>query len=106
WVIVAGYAGEAVTARRSELSFAPDRGMTRSIVGRASYTIDPIRSLAFETAVRQNGDGVYGKIEYSQARGQHWRVTITGVGIGGHRDDFLGQYRRNSHLAVALRYSF
>ena len=106
WVIVGGYAGEAITARRSTLSFAPDRGMTRSIVGRASYTIDPVRTLAFETAVRQNGDGVYGKVEYSQARGQHWRTTVTVVGIGGHSDDFLGQYRRNSHVALVLRYSF
>jgi hypothetical protein len=106
WVLVAGYAGEAITAHRSTLLFAPDRGMTRSIVARASYTIDPVRSLAFETAVRQNGDGVYGKFEYSQARGQHWRATVTGVGIGGHSDDFLGQYHRNSHFSVALRYSF
>ena len=106
WVIVGGYAGEAVTAQRSTLSFAPDRGMTRSIVGRASYTIDPLRSIAFETAVRQNGDGYYGKVEYSQARGEHWRATISGVGIGGQSDDFLGQYQRNSHLSVSLRYSF
>ena len=106
WVIVAGYAGEMVTARRSTLTFAPDRGMTRSIVARASYTIDPVRSVAVEAAVRQNGDGVYGKVEYSQARGPHWRATVTGVGIGGHSDDFLGQYHRNSHLSVALRYSF
>jgi hypothetical protein len=106
WVIVAGYAGEATTLRRSTLLFAPDRGMTRAIVARASYTIDPVRSLAVETAVRQNGAGVYGKFEYSQARGQHWRATVTGVGIGGHSDDFLGQYHRNSHLSAALRYSF
>ena len=106
WVIVAGYAGEAITARRSAVGFAPDRGMTRAIVARASYTIDPVRSLAFETAVRQNGAGVYGKVEYSQARGQHWRATLTGVGIGGDSADFLGQYHRNSHAALALRYSF
>jgi hypothetical protein len=106
WVIVAGYAGEAITARRSTLAFAPDRGMTRAIVARASYTIDPVRSLAFETAVRQNGAGVYGKAEYSQARGPHWRATVTAVGIGGHTDDFLGQYQRNAHVAAALRYSF
>jgi hypothetical protein len=106
WVIVAGYAGEAITARRSTLAFAPDRGMTRSIVARASYTIDPVRSLAFETAVRQNGVGVYAKFEYSQARGQHWRATVTGVGIGGDNGDFLGQYHRNSHVTAALRYSF
>jgi len=106
WVIVGGYAGEAVTTRRSTLVFAPDRGLTRSIVARASYTIDPTQSIAFEGAVRQNADGVYAKAEYSQARGQHWRTTISGVAIGGRADDFLGQYRRNSHLKASLRYSF
>jgi len=106
WVIVGGYAGEAITERRSTLTFAPDRGLTRSFVARASYTIDSLRSLGFETAIRQNGDGFYGKAEYSQARGQHWRVTITAIGIAGASDDFLGQYSRNSHVKAALRYSF
>ena len=106
WLLVGGYAGEIVTERRAVLTFAPDRGMTKSIVGRASYTIDTNRSVAFECAVRQDGAGEYGKLEYSQARGQHWRTTIAAVGIGGHSDDFLGQYNRNSHLKVSLRYSF
>jgi hypothetical protein len=44
-VFVAGYAGEAVTERRAGLTFSPDRGMTESIVGRASYTIGPTRSV-------------------------------------------------------------
>lgn len=56
--------------------------------------------------MRQTGDGVYAKLEYSQARGQHWRATMTAVVIAGTSTDFLGQYRRNSHLAAALRYSF
>ena len=106
WVLVGGYAGEAVTANRASLVFAPDRGLTRSVLGRASYAIDPNRSLAFEAAVRQNLGGAYGKVEYSQAYGQHWRATFAGVAIGGDQDDFLGQYRRNSHVSVALRYSF
>ena len=106
WVFVAGYAGEHVTAQRAALTFAPDRGLTRSIVARASYTIDATRSVALESAARQSGGGVYAKGEYSQARGQHWRTTITGVVIAGASDDFLGQYNRNSHAAVALRYSF
>lgn len=106
WQIVGGYAGEAVTVQRSTLTFAPDRGLTKSIVGRASYTIDTNRSVAFETAVRQNLDGEYVKVEYSQARGQHWRATLAGVAIGGESDDFLGQYKRNSHIRVSLRYSF
>jgi len=106
WVFVGGYAGQVVTERRAALTFAPDRGLTRSFVGRASYTIDPWRSAAFEAAARQNGDGLYVKGEYSEARGNHWRVTLTGVAIAGHSDDFLGQYRRNSHAALAVRYSF
>jgi len=106
WVFVAGYAGEVVTEQRAPLSFAPDRGMTRSFVGRAAYTIDARRSIAVEGAARQTGDGVYLKSEYSETRGQHWRVTLTGVAITGHADDFLGQYHRNSHVAAALRYSF
>ena len=106
WLLVGGYAGEAVTRSGETTTFAPDRGLTRSIVARASYTIDPNRSAAFEAAVRQNGRGVYVKGEYSQARGQHWRTTITAALIRGDEDDFLGQYRRNSHVAAALRYSF
>ena len=80
--------------------------MTRLVVARASYTIDTARSLAFETAVRQNADGVYAKAEYSHARGQHWRATVTGVAIAGPSDDFLGQYHRNSHAMLIVRYSF
>jgi hypothetical protein len=106
WVLVGGYAGEAVTERHASLTFSPDRGLTRAIVGRASYTIDTNRSVAFETAIRQNGEGVYGKAEYSQARGAHWRFTVSGVAIAGAEDDFLGQYRRNAHVAADLRYSF
>jgi hypothetical protein len=106
WAIVAGYAGEVVTTRRTQLTFAPDRGLTRSIVARASYTIGPTRNVGFETAVRQNGDGLYARAEYSQARGAHWRATVSGVVIAGEPDDFLGQYQRNSHIRAVLRYSF
>ncbi|HWF84158.1 MAG TPA: hypothetical protein VG222_04910 [Vicinamibacterales bacterium] len=106
WLLVAGYVGEAATERRAALTFAPDRGLARSIVARASYTIDSNRSLAIETAVRQDGAGVYVKPEYSQAHGQHWRTTAAAVLIAGREDDFLGQYRRNSHLTLTLRYSF
>jgi hypothetical protein len=106
WVIVGGYAGEVVTLRRSTLDFAPDRGMTKSILARASYTIDTSRTIAFEAAVRQTADGVYAKAEYSLARGQHWRTTFSGVVLGGDSDDFLGQYQRNSHVKASVRYSF
>ena len=106
WNFSGGYAGEVVTTRRAVATFAPDRGLTRAIVARAGYTIDSNRSIAVEGAVRQDGEGLYSKVEYSQARGQHWRATLSGIVIAGSPDDFLGQYDRNSHVGVALRYSF
>ena len=106
WVFVGGYAGEAVTRSGSSRAFAPDRGLSRAFVARASYTLDPNRTVAFEGAARQRGEGVYARGEYSQAHGQHWRVTAAAVVIGGETDDFLGQYRRNSHATLTLRYSF
>jgi hypothetical protein len=104
--LVVGYAGEIVTERRSEFDFAPDRGLTRAFLGRAGYTIDATSDVSFEAAVRQNLDGVWIKGQYSEAFGAHWRATIAGAGIGGRERDFIGQYRRNSHLVATLRYSF
>jgi hypothetical protein len=106
WIFVAGYSGDAVSRRRSLVNFAPDRGLSRSLVSRIAYTIGPNRSVNFECAVHQNGGGAYGKIEYSQARGNHWRATVTAIGLGGRHDDFLGQYRKNSQLNLRARYSF
>jgi hypothetical protein len=104
WVLVGGYAGEVITKSGGSFSFAPDRGIARSILGRATYTVDPRRTVAIEGAARQNGGYIKG--EYSQSFGQHWRLTLTGVGIGGQPNDFLGQYKRNSHGSLALRFSF
>jgi hypothetical protein len=104
--LVAGYAGEIVTERRSSFDFAPDRGLTRAFLGRAGYTIDATSDVSFEAAVRQNLDGVWIKGQYSEAFGAHWRATLAGAGIGGRARDFIGQYRRNSHLLATLRYSF
>jgi hypothetical protein len=104
--LVAGYAGEIVTERRSPLDFSPDRGLTRAFLGRAGYTIDATSDVSFEAAVRQNLDGVWIKAQYSEAFGAHWRATIAGAGIGGREGDFIGQYRRNSHVLATLRYSF
>jgi len=106
WVFVGGYAGDVVTEHRAAFTFAPDRGLTRSIIGRGSYTIDANRSVAFEAAFRQNGGGQYAKGEYSHARGEHWRATATGIAIAGRSGDFIGQYRRNSNVTLSLRYSF
>ncbi len=106
WLFVGGYAGEYVTDKRSTLNFAPDRGLTRAFLGRAGYTIDANRSLALETAVRQDAKGVWVKLEYTQALGSHWRMTGGYTLIRGDAGDFLGQYVRNSFANFALRYSF
>ncbi len=106
WSFVGGYAGDHVTRQEAIATFAPDRGLTEAFVGRASYTLDVNRSVAFETAIRQNGDGGYVKAEYSQARGEHWRTTVSGTLLRGAPEDFIGQYRLNSHLMLSVRYSF
>ncbi len=106
WFFVGGYAGETVTAARQNVSFAPERGLTKTFLGRAGYTIDASRSVSVEGAVRRNLNGWWLRGEYSQASGQHLRLTLQGSWIGGDPDDFFGRYRRNSHLTLALRYSF
>jgi len=107
WFFVGGYAGEIVTERGTQaVSLNPDRGISKSILGRAGYTIDTNRSVAVETAVHQNGDGLWTKFEYSQAYGQHWRLTGSLSVFRGDPLDFLGQYRRNSNGLIAVKYSF
>jgi hypothetical protein len=107
WSIVGGYAGEAITDRgTASVGFAPDRGLTKTFLGRAGYTIDANRSIAFEAAARQNGDGTWIKFEYSHAVGQHWRATANLTLIRGAPGDFLGQYNTNSHAILIVRYSF
>jgi hypothetical protein len=104
--VVGGYAGEAVRVQRTVTDFAPDRGLSKAFLGRVAYTIDANRSLSAETAVRQDFTSVWLKGEYSQAVGGHWRATLAGVLIRGEPDDFIGQYRLNSHVTVTARYSF
>ena len=106
WTFVGGYAGEWVNVLRNPLTFAPDRGIAKTFLGRTSYNLDANRTVAVEGAVRQNGAGMYAKAEYSQAIGSHWRATAAFVLLRGQSDDFLGQYRRNSHFLLSLRYSF
>ncbi|HEY2016346.1 MAG TPA: hypothetical protein VGH38_22735 [Bryobacteraceae bacterium] len=106
WTFVGGYAGQAITSHGTALTYSPVRGETRAFVAHAGYTIDVNRSLAFEAVIRQNGRGVYLKPEYSQAFGKHWRVTAGFALIRGADGDFLGQYHRNSHGILTMRYSF
>jgi len=106
WMFIGGYSGEVVTTARVQVAFAPDRGLSKAFLGRASYTIDTNRSVAFEGAVRQNGDGTWLRFEYSQASGQHLRLTARATLIAGAPTDFFGRYDRNSHLTIGLRYSY
>jgi hypothetical protein len=106
WFFVAGYSGEVVTTQRTQVQFAPDRGMTKAFLGRAGYTIDTNRSVAIDAAVRQNGDGSWLRFEYSQASGRHLRLTAQATWITGEPTDFFGRYNRNSSATLTLRYSF
>jgi len=106
WSFAGGYAGQVITQHGTAVSYSPVRGLTRAFVARAGYTIDVNRSLAFETVIRQNGRGIYLKPEYTQAFGQHWRLTAGFALIRGSDGDFLGQYHRNSHAILTVRYSF
>jgi hypothetical protein len=106
WLFLGGYVGEWVTEDRDVLAFAPDRGLARGIVGRASYSLDSSRNLVLESVVRRNGDGFYLKAEYSHGLGSHWRLTLQGLVIRGEDDDFIGQFRRNSFVRPRARFSF
>lgn len=106
WAFVGGYTGEVVTRANLVPDFNPERGLARSFVGRADYTIDAGRSVALEGVVRQNGEGVLLKGEYSQAMGRHWRMTAGLAAIRGQDDDFIGHFHRNSFGSFVLRYSF
>jgi hypothetical protein len=106
WLLIGGYAGEVVTREGRPLAFDPERSLARSIIVRASYTVDPRRSIAIEAVGRQSGEGYYLKADYSQAVGEFWRITLTQIVLAGEEDDFLGQFNRNSHFSAALRLSF
>jgi hypothetical protein len=106
WVIAAGYAGQTVFDHRYPNYFDVDRGLTKTFFAKAVYNLNAPTSLSIETAIRQNGQGALANIEYSRQLANHWRV-IGGITIlAGARDDFLGQYRRNSFGILKLRYSF
>jgi hypothetical protein len=106
WLLTVGYAGEIVTGEDTPLAFDPERSLSRSIIVRVAYAVDPRRTVAIEALGRENGDGYYLKGEYSQALGDLWRITLKQVVITGKDGDFLGQYDRNSHFIAALRLSF
>jgi hypothetical protein len=109
WMFVGGYAGEFVTTRRTATGGAGEvfaEAFTRTFLGRASYTLDVNRTLAFEGAVRQNGQGAWLEAEYAQQVGRHWRATVRAHLLRGAPDDFIGQYRLNSSLQILARFSY
>lgn len=106
WTFVGGYAGEKITAKRTQLDFAPDRGLTRAFLGRASVQLNPNDALAVDVAVRQNGSGGLLRGEWSRSLSGAWSLRLSGALLRGNATDFFGQYRRNSFVQLALRYSF
>jgi hypothetical protein len=107
WFLVGGYGGDQTPAKGTQIGdFNPNRGLTRTLLGRAVHTLDANRSLSFEAAFRDSGGGVWTKSEFTEAVGQHWRFTAAFTLIRGNPNDFLGQFRRNSHALLAIRYSF
>jgi hypothetical protein len=59
-----------------------------------------------EAALRQNGEGAWVKAEYTQTLSTNWQARASMTLIRGNTNDFLGQYRRNSHAILGLRYNF
>jgi hypothetical protein len=106
WLFLGGYVGEQVARSGTLVRFAPDEALAQAFTGRVSYTIDTNRDLVFEAAARQNGNAFIGRVEYSQALGQHLRMTAGLRVIRGSPDDLVGQYRRNSAATLSWRYSF
>jgi len=106
WMFVAGYAGQTIFTRRSQIDFDPERGLAQAFLVRVGYSIDSRQSVSLENATRQNGQGSLTRPEYSRLIGSHWRVTLGAVIIEGASTDFLGQYHRNSSAILKIRYSF
>jgi hypothetical protein len=106
WVFAAGYAGQTVFDQRYPIYFDPERGLTKTFLAKAIYNLDAPTSISIETATRQNGDGTWSTFQYSRQLAAHWRVIAGITVIAGARNDFLGQYRRNSFGMLKFRYSF
>jgi len=106
WSVVAGYAGEVITRRGNGSYFAPDRSLARAFLGRATYSIDTKRSFTLDAAVRESGSGIWVRPEYSHSWNTHWTTSLGLTFLGGNQRDFFGQYRRNSFIHLAFRYSF
>lgn len=105
-MVASGYAGQTVFDQRYPVYFDPERGLTKTFFAKAVYNLSAPTSLTLETAVRQNGQGVWSTVEYSRQLADHWRVIGGITFVAGLPHDFLGEYRRNSFGVLKLRYSF
>ena len=106
WVAAAGYAGQTVFDYRYPFYFDPERGLTRTFLAKAVYNPDAPTSFSIQTATRQNGRGTWTTAEYSRQLANHWRLIASITVIAGNRNDFLGEYHRNSFGELRVRYSF
>jgi len=106
WVIAGGYAGQTVLDYRYPIYFDPERGLTKTFLAKAVYNLDAPTSFSLETATRQNGRGTWTTAEYSRQLANHWRMIGGITVIAGNRNDFLGEYHRNSFGVLRIRYSF
>jgi hypothetical protein len=104
--VALAYAGDLVTSAGNTAQSSLERGFARSIIGHANYVIDPNRSLLLDLVVRQNGRGSVVRPKYTEAYGQHWRITVGYAWVRGSNDDFLGRYHLNSYAIAEARYSF
>src|SRR3984885_3212685 len=106
WVIAGGYAGQSVFDYRYPISFDPERGLTKTFLAKAVYNLNAPASFSIETATRLSGRGTWTTAECSRQVADHWRLIGGITVIAGNRNDFLGEYHRNSFGVLRIRYSF
>lgn len=106
WSFAVGYAGQTIFEKRNLVDFQPDRGLARAFLTHAAYRHSSRTAFSLDGVIRQNGEGVLLRFEYTYQFAQGWQMILSAVGLRGDQMDFLGQFRRNSHGLVTLRYSF
>jgi hypothetical protein len=104
WSWTAGYAGEAITQKRTLLNFAPDRALARSLLAKGRYELTKTRGIGAETSAGKNGTWL--RTEYREKWNQRWSAAVSFTLLRGEPNDFFGQYRKNSFFNLSLRYSF
>jgi hypothetical protein len=106
WLLIGGYVGEAITADRAKNRIGLDRSLTDLFMGRVLFAIDDRNEVKAEFLARRSGDVYGGRAAYTRSFGRHWRGTAGGAWLAGDAETVLGQYRLNSHVWMALRWSY